>query len=94
MNPKSILGLPDLEINSGSPRTDMGIAFFVCVFSVTHKIGLFSPKIEAIRIALRCRSTAAAATTAATAAATTAGRHASSAASASNSSSCRLLFSS
>jgi hypothetical protein len=93
MNPKSILGLPDLEINSGSPRTDMGIAFFVCVFSVTHKIGLFSPKIEAIRIALRCRSTAAATTTAATAAAT-AGRHASSAASASNSSSCRLLFSS
>ena len=93
MNPKSILGLPDLEINSGSPRTDMGIAFFVCVFSVSHKIGLFSPKIEAIRIALRCRSTAAATTTAATAAAT-AGRHASSAASASNSSSCRLLFSS
>jgi hypothetical protein len=29
----------------------MGIAFLV-FFSVTHKIGLFSPKIEAIRIAL------------------------------------------
>jgi Mg2+/citrate symporter len=92
MNPKPILGLPDLEINSGSPRTDTGIAFFVFFFSVTHKIGLFSPKIEAIRIALRCRSTAAATTTAVTAAAT-AGCHASSAASASNSSSCRLLFS-
>jgi hypothetical protein len=30
----------------------MGIAFLVFFFSVTHKIGLFSPKIEAIRIAL------------------------------------------
>jgi len=29
----------------------MGIAFLV-FFSATHKIGLFSPKIEAIRIAL------------------------------------------
>jgi len=29
----------------------MGVAFLV-FFSVTHKIGLFSPKIEAIRIAL------------------------------------------
>jgi len=26
----------------------MGIAFFVFFFSVTHKIGLFSPKIEVI----------------------------------------------
>jgi len=47
MNPIPILGLPDLEINSGSPRIGMGIAFLV-FFSVTHKIGLFSPKIEAI----------------------------------------------
>jgi hypothetical protein len=30
----------------------MGIAFLVFFFSVTHKIGLFSPKTEAIRIAL------------------------------------------
>jgi hypothetical protein len=29
----------------------MGIAFLVC-FSVTHMFGLFSPKVEAIRIAL------------------------------------------
>ena len=27
MNPKPILGLPDLETDSGSPRSDMGIAF-------------------------------------------------------------------
>jgi hypothetical protein len=58
MNPKPILGsIPDLEIDSGSP-VPMGITFF----SVTHKIGLFSPKIEAIRIALRCRCHCAAAT--------------------------------
>ena len=31
----------------GDPRTNMGIAFLV-FFSVTHKIGLFSPKIEVI----------------------------------------------
>ena len=49
MNPNPILGLPDLETDSGSPRSDMGIAFLV-FFLVTHKIGLFSPKIEAIRI--------------------------------------------
>ena len=54
MNPKPLLGLPDLEYwliptqtNSGSPCSNMGIAFLV-FFSVTHKIGLFSPKIEAI----------------------------------------------
>ena len=28
MNPKPILGLPDLETNSGSPRSDMGIFFW------------------------------------------------------------------
>jgi hypothetical protein len=39
---------------SPTPRSDMGIAFLV-FFSVMHKIGLFSPKIETIRIALRCR---------------------------------------
>jgi hypothetical protein len=27
MNPKPILGLPDLETNSGSPRSDMGSPF-------------------------------------------------------------------
>ncbi len=47
MNPKPILGLPNLETNSGSPRL---LVFFL----VTHKIGLFSPKIEAIRIARHC----------------------------------------
>ena len=53
MNPKLILGLPDLETVSECPRSDMGIAFLV-IFSVTHKIGLFSPKIEAILIAHNC----------------------------------------
>ena len=33
MNPIPILGLPDLETNSGSPRSDMGIAFLVFFFS-------------------------------------------------------------
>jgi hypothetical protein len=33
MNPKLILGLPDLETDSGSPRSDMGIAFLVFFFS-------------------------------------------------------------
>ena len=32
-NPIPILGLPNLEINSGSPRSDMGIAFLVFFFS-------------------------------------------------------------
>jgi hypothetical protein len=53
MNPKPILGLPDLETDLGSLLSNMGIAFLV-FYSVTHKIGIFSPKIEAIRM-LRCR---------------------------------------
>ena len=36
MNPKPILGLPDLEINSGCPHTDMGIAFLVFFQSRTR----------------------------------------------------------
>ena len=47
MNPKPILGLPDLEYwqiptqtDSGSPRFEMGIAFLV-FSSATHKISLF-----------------------------------------------------
>jgi len=35
----------------GVPEPIRGLLFW-CFFSVTHKIGLFSPKIEAIRIAL------------------------------------------
>jgi hypothetical protein len=58
MNPELVWGLPNLEFwqiptqtDSGSPRTNMGIAFLV-FFLVTHKIGLFSPKIEVIHNAM------------------------------------------
>jgi hypothetical protein len=53
MSPKPILGLPNLETDLGSPRSDMGLLFWCFFFSVTHKIGLFSPKLETIWIALR-----------------------------------------
>jgi len=88
MNPKPILGLPDLETDSGTPHSDMGIAFCVFFFQ-SHKIGLSHLKLRQSGCCAAA-ATAAATTTAATAAAT-AGCHASSAAT--NSSSCRLLFS-
>ena len=55
MNPKPLLGLlPELkyrqiptQTDSGSPRSNRD-CFFCVFFSVTHKIGLFSSKIEAI----------------------------------------------
>jgi hypothetical protein len=49
MSPILVWGLPDLEYwhipthtDMGSPHISMGIALFL-LFSVTHKIGLFSP---------------------------------------------------
>ena len=87
MNPKPILGLPDLETDSGSPRSDMGIAFLVFFFQSRTRLAYLRQS----RLRCAAAATAAAATTAATAAAT-AGCHASYAATASNSSSCHLLF--
>ncbi len=52
--PRIAMGTPQFGILTnpypngfGDPRTNMGIAFLV-FFSVTHKIGVCSPKIEAI----------------------------------------------
>ena len=39
------------ELAATDPRTNVGIAFLV-LFSVMHKIGLFSTKIEVIRNAM------------------------------------------
>jgi hypothetical protein len=54
MNPLLLLGCPRFGILTnpypnqfGDSRSNMGIGFFG-VFSVTHKIGFFSPKIKAI----------------------------------------------
>jgi hypothetical protein len=54
MNPEPVRGSPNWNFDGnqfGDPRTSSGIAFFV-FFSVTHKIGLFSTKIEVIRNAM------------------------------------------
>jgi hypothetical protein len=89
MNPKPILGLPDLETDSGTPHSDMGIAFCVLFFFSRTRSDFSHLKLRQSGCCAAA-ATAAATTTAATAAAT-AGCHASSAAT--NSSSCRLLFS-
>jgi len=54
MNPEPVRGSPNWNFDGnqfGDPRTSSGIAFLV-FFSVTHKIGLFSTKIEVIRNAM------------------------------------------
>ncbi len=91
-NPKPILGFPNLETDSGSPRSDMGIVFFVFFFQSRTRSAFSHQKLRQSGLRCAAAATATAATTAATAAAT-AGRHASSAATASNLSSSRLLFS-
>ena len=94
MNPKPILGLPNLETDSGSPCSNMGIVFLVFFFQSRTRSAFSHQKLRQSRLhcAAAATAAAAAATTAATSA-TTAGRHASSVATASNSLSCRLLFS-
>ena len=54
MSPEPVRGSPYWNFDGNQfrdPRTSSGIAFFV-FFSVTHKIGLFSTKIEVIHNAM------------------------------------------
>ena len=50
--PHTDSGTPRFGNQFGESQNMYGDCFFGVFFSVTHKIGLFSPKIEAIRIAL------------------------------------------